>query len=461
MAAAGKLDHRALKSRVWTGQFLTGRVLNATVAATEEIVAIAPLPPSSRGTLKPAPSARRSHAPKFVPIEATRARGATGTGGGRNRRGRNERNDRPDRAAAPETTEAPQSFEAPIPPPVIAVEAGELGEGAPGADGSRRWRGRRGRRRGRSGLPGDVVREAATPEPTSDAELLGDAVEVDFAPESEELRIPDAKTGPILNAYADADRGEDELARSAAPLEGQPSGDRSRGGRGGRGGRNERGDRNDRSERSDRGERSDRAPRGFAPSTNLYGVEAHSSDGESEAPVEPMILPGESLSKYRRGSEAEASQTSMPAPSLPPNVVLAKPANIIDDSFVAASWDGGAVLPGETLSRRNRPEARPDSRREDGRVNRESRRGLSSQPSVSHQQENEVAHSNFAASLPEQPAVVTDLEGVSVVSAPEEQPEVAQAAHFDQASANEFQHDGSALEDSETSPLSDAPETRV
>jgi ribonuclease G len=351
-------------------------------------------------------------------------------GRGRNRRGRGDRNGRPDRAPVAEATESPRTFEAPIPiPPVVSSEAGELGEGAPGADGSRRWRGRRGRRRGRSGAgqPGEASREAVTPSPIGENEFADYSVEVDSTPEPE-FRAPAAATAPILNAYPEPYADEDEPARSAPPRDGQGRNDR-----GGRNGRNDRNDRGGRGGRSDRPDRGDRAPRGFAPSTSLYGVDSSDS---AEAPAEPIILPGESLSKYRRGSESEANQTSAPAASLPPNVILAKPANIIDDTFIATAWDGGSVLPGETLSRRSRPESRQDSRREEGRG---PRRDFNNQQSASHR--SEAPKSNFVAPVPEQPTVVADHEGISVVSAPEQQPEVAQAAHLDQVPEHEIQHE--------------------
>ena len=367
-------------------------------------------------------------------------------GRGRNRRGRGDRNGRP--APTAETTEAPRTFEAPMPTaPLVSSEAGELGEGAPGADGSRRWRGRRGRRRGRTGAgqPGDATREAATPAPSGENEFTDYSVQIepevidtvgDFeAPAVYEI----SSEAPARDAYT----SEDEPARPAPPRESQ-SNDRARndqGGRSGRGGRNDRGD------RDSRGERSERVPRGFAPSTNLYGVD---SSATTEAPVEPIILPGESLSKYRRGSESEVSQTGASTASLPSNVMLTKPANIIEDTFIATSWDGGAVLPGETLSRRNRPDsrqegrsdARPNSRREEGRGRnrdgREPRRDFN-EPSAGPRLE--VSQSNFAAPAPEQPIVVADDEGVSVVSPPEQQPEVAQAAHLDYVPENEILHE--------------------
>src|SRR5205807_8267252 len=64
---------------------------------------------------------------------------------------------------------------------------------------------------------------------------------------------------------------------------------------------------------------------------------------------ETIVLPGESLSKYRKESEAPAAA----APK-------ATEANIIIPSApeftIPAGWDGGATLPGESLSRHRRSE---------------------------------------------------------------------------------------------------------
>jgi ribonuclease G len=63
----------------------------------------------------------------------------------------------------------------------------------------------------------------------------------------------------------------------------------------------------------------------------------------------PIVLPGESLSKY--GGRTESRSTSSPAPSRGPAPMRgsAKPSTLVE---VPTGWDGGAVLPGETLSRR-------------------------------------------------------------------------------------------------------------
>ncbi len=73
---------------------------------------------------------------------------------------------------------------------------------------------------------------------------------------------------------------------------------------------------------------------------------------------EPIILPGESLSKYRRGEEHAASASATPTPANAIPLTLAPPASLYT---VAAGWDGGDVLPGETLRRRPGPESAPRS----------------------------------------------------------------------------------------------------
>ena len=80
----------------------------------------------------------------------------------------------------------------------------------------------------------------------------------------------------------------------------------------------------DRSPRTD--DRAPRIPRGFAPKTDLYGVDstpasAATTYGEApEAPAgEPIILPGESLSKYRKGEDTPAPK---PVVSIAETIVL-------------------------------------------------------------------------------------------------------------------------------------------
>ena len=159
------------------------------------------------------------------------------------------------------------------------------------------------------------------------------------------------ENAPLASAHS-----EPESVGSAQENYGRRDGN-DRGGpdRGGR----DRGGRGDRGSRDRvRDQRSSRVPRGFAPKTSLYGVDDSPSYEETAAgpAPEPFLLPGESLSKYRNASEEPAASN---APVATPKAV---DANIILPSApefaIPAGWDGGATLPGETLSRHRRPERR-------------------------------------------------------------------------------------------------------
>ncbi|SFS08579.1 ribonuclease G [Granulicella pectinivorans] len=257
-------------------------------------------------------------------------RGGRGRGRGR---GRGDRGDRqPQNGDAPRfaqtPVEAPRELE---PRPVLAESEldespatdAAIGEGAPGADGSRRWRGRRGRRRGRGGN---------RPEGT---------------PSTDAILAPGAPIEPAFEAEEFDEPATFDIDGSAAPVEAAPVAepenftrqDRPRGDRSDRNGR-------DRGNRNDRGDRGPRVPRGFAP-RGSYIV-----DGEPEQPIEaaadlgpaiePLILPGESLGKYRKGDDQASSPQASSAPAAPP----------VSD-FVVSGWDGGAVLPGETIRPRS------------------------------------------------------------------------------------------------------------
>ena len=239
-------------------------------------------------------------------------------------------------------------------------EGSEIGEGAAGADGSRRWRGRRGRRRGRgasgqagdmAGQAGDATQEnsaAGYPAAQGYSEVPGDGDD-DSTFERESTHEMDGEAS-AQSSTPSAGRGQE------SPRSSDRGGDRGRRD----GGRNRDGQRRD-GQRQD--QRPQRFPRGFEPSRNLYGVDSGETSGtgpianaypdEIEAGAEPIILPGESLSKYRKGGEEQAAPKSTESSS----GTLAPPANLYT---LAAGWDGGATLPGETLSRRSPADSRPD-----------------------------------------------------------------------------------------------------
>ena len=211
----------------------------------------------------------------------------------------------------------------------------ELGEGAPGADGGRRWRGRRGRRRGRGGSD-------ESPEGSRTADEGFDV--------------------PVVEAAAAApesdSRGRDSAPRDSAPRGDRGGRDRDRGGR-------ERGGR-------DRG-RLDAIRERFAPRGDR-SPSANESEGfdisASGAPIEPIILPGESLGKYRPREEASEATQSASKP-VAENVIVARPSTEV----VLTGWDGGATLPGETIrprgpsssSRDETPRGDRDRSRDDSR----------------------------------------------------------------------------------------------
>ena len=243
-------------------------------------------------------------------------------------------------------------------------EGPEIGEGAPGADGSRRWRGRRGRRRGRgaSGQPGDQPGQAGdSTQENSDAPAYPAAQGYSEVPgydddnlSYERDSIHEIDGEAIHPSISSSDRSQDSPRSSDSSRDNSPRGDRGLRDSG----RSRDGQRGD--------QRPPRVPRGFEPSRNLYGVDSDSGEtsgtgpianaypDEIEAGAEPIILPGESLSKYRKGGEEQAASKSAESSS----GTLAPPANLYT---LAVGWDGGATLPGETLSRRSPANSRPDS----------------------------------------------------------------------------------------------------
>jgi ribonuclease G len=284
-------------------------------------------------------------------------RGDRGDRGGRGRRGGRDR-DRGDRGSADRTPsdrgeaggEAPRTADPIIATPRDTADTSEVGEGAPGADGNRRWRGRRGRRRGRGpvGQPGEPIHASTAPSlPEDDPNFDPDS----YRPTDVVAASPEAPAENLV------DRGRREDGRQRR--EGQRS-DSSR-----------------REQRPDQ-----RAPRGFAPSRDLYGVDGSDTSGTGPiadayadaSTAEPIILPGESLSKYRKDEPVASTPASTSAPATAANVTtvtLAPPANLYT---VAEGWDGGAVLPGETLSRRRPSESAQESRRPQRDSDREPRR---------------------------------------------------------------------------------------
>lgn len=257
--------------------------------------------------------------------------------GGRGRRDRRDRGGNRDRQHETEYASSPEAEVSypieeghPSEEPAQEVQADRaegIGEGAPGADGSRRWRGRRGRRRGR-GQRDDARQQAAGSE--SQPETAGD-------PYESSLEI-DGAAEPHTHTH----ESNSTLASGVNEYPQENSNPRDR---------NDRGGRDDRRGGRDRERGGRRVPRGFAPRTSFYGIEsAYDETAAQDGPApEPIVLPGESLSKYRVGGEEPAA-----AKAAEPVVAAASSPGY----EIPAGWDGGLVLPGESLSRHRRQEQR-------------------------------------------------------------------------------------------------------
>ncbi len=309
--------------------------------------------------------------------------------GGRGRRGGRDRNrdrDRspdhgPDRSQSERTPADPEAIDAPYAEaesanPGFAPHEGEgSGEAAPPAEGAveggRRWRGRRGRRRGRGsvGHAGEPAQENAAP--SESGPQAGNEQDVSPEPtqDSDQEFEASAEESPATSS------GETPRTDSGNRDRSRRDDGRNRPRRDGRGfePRRDQG-RNQASDQHAGQDSGLRAPRGFEPRRDRYGASGGPSgtgpiENAYDAPSagEPIILPGESLSKYRRSEEPAASASASHAGLAPANsvpVTLAPPASLYT---VPAGWDGGDVLPGETLSRHRTSESRPAESHSDTR----------------------------------------------------------------------------------------------
>ncbi|HEV2575666.1 MAG TPA: Rne/Rng family ribonuclease [Acidobacteriaceae bacterium] len=249
-------------------------------------------------------------------------------------------------------------------PVTLQGEAGSADTGDQTDDGSRRWRGRRGRRRGRGG-------SEDRPEGSSHVEA-GTETNVPEPTESREF------DGRHDRRRADRDRDREILARQDSVRE------------------------------------------RFAARGHRHTVAEESVDVNASA--EPFILPGESLSKYRRGEQNDQKAAESRPFATHEASSHAKPSTEFE---LPGSWDGGLTLPGETLSRHRGAErteahaAEPQefnpsgsARGGDRRRERDARRGRSGRerdrlspeeaviPAVTSQHEPEPAPQPFSDDVP-------------------------------------------------------------
>jgi ribonuclease E len=355
-------------------------------------------------------------------------RGGRGRRGGRDRN-RGDRNGDPQRQGhtAPESGPNETSGDDPEGtfPESQPVE-GHAEAGAEGsAEGGRRWRGRRGRRRGRGNRPGQPEDAASsTAEPAGESDQDFDAAPSAFSassePSFEEMARPQHPSG-------DPDRNRNDGGRNR--------GDQDR--REGRGFEARREGFRERSGAQDSGRRS---PRGFEPRRDRYGAGDESSGtgpvaGAYDAPPageEILVLPGESLARHRPGGDAEAAPpaSTTSTPTLANTTPLAPPASLYT---LAEGWDGGDVLPGETIRPRG-PELRTFDRGSDrgprrDRDNRRDNRGARRDNRDDRPFDNRSAprRDDFAAPRPHSAAAIPEAEPAPVTEPPVEIAAIAAA----------------------------------
>ncbi len=299
---------------------------------------------------------RKSQAPREASTDAPRER-VREEGGrrGRNGRDRGERGNREQARPAVAESDETSLFEEPIAPKPVEVSAltEVSGDEAIEEQGSRRWRGRRGRRRGRGG------RDGASP---LAGEVEGNTEPIEIASEPEHESAEEPERLSLEGSAAVPDDGPttgaieiDVDAEPRAPEDG--SGEPRRFGRDRNRGSRNRGGREDRGRgREDRPRREE-----FQPSYKAESDIAAIEPSEAEPAIEAIVLPGESIRKYRDPAEVAAEDAARrpahAAEVLTPTV----------PAIEIAGWDGGSVLPGETLSRHRNREPHTAPRREESR----------------------------------------------------------------------------------------------
>ncbi|HEY1500358.1 MAG TPA: Rne/Rng family ribonuclease [Acidobacteriaceae bacterium] len=245
---------------------------------------------------------------------------------------------------------------------------------------------------------------------------------------------------------SDRDRGRDQDRGPRDQDQGGEGGRRWQGRRGRRfGGRGPRSDqRSDRSEpRSD--QRSLASPEIVEEAISAEPVARPERGAPGGIPAQnlPIVLPGESLSKY--GSRGESKSSSPAAPArvqTPARASSFKPSTMVE---VPTGWDGGATLPGETLSRHrgsrsggNPQQADPKPAVVESPV--ETSTGAAPVEELAtpvHQHPHDSAPATPAAPV-EEPAVPQEFAVETVEEVHEYEPEDASASHRVETPRSEF-----------------------
>jgi Rne/Rng family ribonuclease len=158
-----------------------------------------------------------------------------------------------------------------------------------------------------------------------------------------------------------------------------------------------------------------------APLDRVENAQVENEDALRHMEV-PFSLPGESLSKYGRSTSQDTPPAEVRSPLQPrANVVLTKPSTLIEEPL---QWDGGSLLPGESLSRHRAAAERVED--------------ASLIPEKVHQ-EAPVVEETATAALPESapaaeaPALEEPLVAASAL--PEESPTVDEPIEFEPENA--------------------------
>src|SRR5690348_6937011 len=95
-----------------------------------------------------------------------------------------------------------------------------------------------------------------------------------------------------------------------------------------------------------------------SPADNrVYESEAALEQPRAQRHAEPILLPGESLSRYGgkpASEEARPQAAAAAVPAFKPNYTAPKPSTLIESPL---TWDGSSLLPGESRSGRRGPRA--------------------------------------------------------------------------------------------------------
>jgi Rne/Rng family ribonuclease len=167
----------------------------------------------------------------------------------------------------------------------------------------------------------------------------------------------------------------------------------------------------------------------------------------------PIVLPGESLSKYGGGGRSESAPSAdrrSDRSSKPVSRGFAKPSTLVE---VPTGWDGGSVLPGESLSRHRRGET--PARQESSWAREEAQPSRVEEPSAEIPAHAEVAESAIASAAVEPPqapaAPIEPLAPIETIETVEEvheyEPDNASAAHRVETPRSEFRFSGPVEEE--------------